>query len=105
MSLFETREWWSTSVGQSEEFADRSLALYPPDLIVTGSMSGVLRVFRPQRQEFRIEDLMLETQLEPIYQIETGIFSSYATNQEIAILHPRKLSVYVLEESAGNMSV
>jgi Bardet-Biedl syndrome 9 protein len=105
MSLFETRDWWSTSVAQNEEFAERSLALYPPDLIIAGSMQGLFRVFRPRCEEFKIEDLLLETQLDPIHQIETGIFSSFAQNEEVAILHPRKLSIYTLEETGGNCNM
>ena len=75
MSLFEVREFWSSQTSLNEEFSDRSMVLYPPDIIITGSFEGNLRAFRPQRGEFKIEDLLLENNLEPIMQIEVGNFS------------------------------
>ena len=105
MSLFEVREFWSSNSSLNEEFSDRSMVLYPPDIVITGSFEGILRAFKPQRGEFKIEDLLLETPLEPIMQIEVGSFSQFGDSAELAILHPRKFCVYKLVEEAGNYSL
>ena len=45
--------------------------------IVTGSLQGILRIYRPRQQEFSIEDLLLEAQLQaPILQLELGSFTA-----------------------------
>ena len=80
MSLFKAREWWSTKCGSGsdEEFVKGSLAVGNVDndrsgsnKIVTGSLSGYLRIFHPKTSDYKIEDLMIEQQLgEPILQVE-----------------------------------
>jgi hypothetical protein len=48
--------------------------------VVTGSFQGMLRIYNPRERDFKIEDLMLEQNLEePILQLEAGYFSSYVT--------------------------
>ena len=58
MSLFKTREWWSTTCGISEEFDQGCMAIGNVDesrdggsKIVTGSFSGMLRVYAPKESE------------------------------------------------------
>ncbi len=45
---------------------------------MTGSFSGLLRIYKPQKNKFQVADLLLEQQLEqPILQIELGRFMAY----------------------------
>ncbi|CAN0492758.1 unnamed protein product [Scytosiphon promiscuus] len=82
MSLFRAREWWSTKLGESEEFDRGSMALgnvdNDPDggvKIVTGSFQGVLRAHHPAKAGFHVEDLLLEEDLgAPILQVSIGRF-------------------------------
>ena len=62
--------------------------------IVTGSFSGMLRIYQPSGSEFMPSDLLLESQLaEPILGVAIGQFLS-GTPSALAILHPRCLEVY-----------
>jgi len=110
MSLFKTREWWTTQLGVNEEFQGTSLAIgnidndtqkKSKDKIVTGSFSGILRIHYPESAEYKAKDLILEKNLgEPILQVEIGRFVGTAEKEKInalAVLHPRKLSVYTIE--------
>ena len=45
--------------------------------VVTGSFQGMLRIYNPKERDFKVEDLMLEQNLEePIIQVEVGHFTS-----------------------------
>ncbi|CAM9678200.1 unnamed protein product [Ectocarpus sp. 8 AP-2014] len=110
MSLFRAREWWSTKLGEGEEFDKGSMALGNVDndsmggvKVVTGSFQGVLRVHHPVQADFRIEDLLLEQDLgTPIIQVSVGRFIPSAPQiNAIAVLHPRKLGVYTVEAVGG----
>jgi Bardet-Biedl syndrome 9 protein len=82
MSLFKSREWWATQCGSGEEFDRGSLcianidnAAEPSLKVITGSFSGLLRIFNPRKRDFKVEDLLLEHNLNlPILQIEAGRF-------------------------------
>ena len=82
MSLFRTREWWSTKIGEDEEFDGGSLVAGNAGneseenmKVVTGSLQGVLRVHYPAKADFRVEDLLLEQDLRaPILQVSIGSF-------------------------------
>lgn len=87
MSLFRLRESWSTKCGDSEEFEKGSLCIGNVDnergdsgsccldKIVVGSLSGMLRIYKPQKNNYYPTDLLLEKQLEaPILQLEIGKF-------------------------------
>lgn len=116
MSLYQARDWWSTTCGNDEEYEARSVVIgsiegapseqgtlrackghatavprvsYRTQLsqpesmrwcagnIVTGSLQGILRIYRPRQQDFCIEDLLLEAQLQaPILQLELGSFTA-----------------------------
>ncbi|GAX83403.1 hypothetical protein CEUSTIGMA_g10828.t1 [Chlamydomonas eustigma] len=99
MSLFKAREWWHASVGQGEEFDVGSMCIQISDTssiptIVTGSFKGVLRIYRVTSRDYKVDDLLLEQELDaPILQVESGRFSSTGGIQ-LAVLHPRKLVVY-----------
>lgn len=84
MSLFKTREFWSTQCDIDEKFDQKSLLVTnlngKTDLIVIGSHNGILRIFNPQNdvQEgiltgYIPTDLILEKIFpEPILQIGHG---------------------------------
>eukprot|EP00899_Mesostigma_viride_P000204 jgi/Mesvir1/10184/Mv16992-RA.1 len=109
MSLFKLREWWTTQCGHGEEFDVRSMCIANIDnhenreaKIITGSFQGMLRIYHPKDNEFRVEDLLLETQLEgPILQLEAGFFTQVSNQYALAVLHPRKLAVYTVAAGGG----
>ena len=46
-----------------------------PDKIITGSFSGYLRIYYPKSANYKIDDLILEQNLDdPILQLECGKF-------------------------------
>ena len=104
MSLFKVREWWQTNCGMDEEFDRKSLCIgnldndfrNPNYKIATGSFSGYLRMYFPQRKGARPEDMLLEQHLGfPILQIAFGKFIPNETKYKaLAVLHPRKFVVY-----------
>jgi Bardet-Biedl syndrome 9 protein len=73
------------------------IQLFIKDKIVVGTLQGILRIFLPRKNEYSINDLMLEEELEgPILQIEAGRFLSGSKKLALAVLHPRKLVVYTV---------
>ncbi|KAJ8354262.1 hypothetical protein SKAU_G00218290, partial [Synaphobranchus kaupii] len=114
MSLFKARDWWSTTLGEGEEFDQGCLCVGDVDnsgsghdKIVVGSYMGLLRIFLPHAAasgESQAEDQLLEVQLkDPIIQVEVGKFVSCSDLLHLAVLHPRKLSVYAMTGTAGNV--
>ncbi|XP_059177174.1 protein PTHB1-like [Physella acuta] len=116
MSLFKTRDWWSASVGEDEEFdlgcmcignIDNSTHGY--DKVVIGSYQGVLRIYNPNPNSSTngvssAEDLVLEQAFkQPILQVEIGKFSSASEVLKLAVLHPRKIAVYNTTEISGTV--
>lgn len=116
MSLFKARDWWSTTVGEEEEFDQGCLCVAnidnsPNELdkIIIGSYHGILRIFNPKPTKidggwsgFRPEDVLLESSLQsPVLQIEAGKFVSGSEKLHLAVLHPRKLAVYNVAEMSG----
>ncbi|GFX41417.1 protein PTHB1 [Trichonephila clavipes] len=119
MSLFKACDWWTTSCGADEEFDKGCLVVANVDnspekcdKIITGSHSGVLRIYKPQpvKQEdgtnssFRAEDLLLETQLKhPIIHLGVGALSSTSSLLHLAVLQPFKLSVFAVSAVQGSV--
>ncbi|XP_047662137.1 protein PTHB1 isoform X3 [Tachysurus fulvidraco] len=115
MSLFKAREWWSAVLGEGEEFdqgclcvgdVDNSGSGY--DKVVVGSYMGLLRIFAPHAtrpaEKSGLEAQLLEVQLrDPIIQVEVGKFVSCSELLHLAVLHPRKLSIYAVSGTAGNV--
>ncbi|TSN21177.1 Protein PTHB1 [Bagarius yarrelli] len=113
MSLFKARDWWSAVLGEGEEFdqgclcvgdVDNSGSGY--DKVVVGSYMGMLRIFSPPRpaEHSGVDAQLLEVQLrDPIIQVEVGKFVSCSELLHLAVLHPRKLSIYVMTGTAGNV--
>lgn len=110
MSVFKLQEWWNVRVGADEEFDSGSMVVgnldnssVPADKIAVGSFQGMLRVYAPVKPTFRVEDLLIESNLgEPILQMLSGMFLPSSTNVALAVLHPRKVVVYELEKSGAD---
>nr|KAF6337809.1 Bardet-Biedl syndrome 9 [Pipistrellus kuhlii] len=115
MSLFKARDWWSTVLGEKEEFDQGCLCLADvdnsgngQDKIIVGSYMGYLRIFNPHPVKTgdgaQAEDLLLEVQLrDPILQVEVGQFVSGTEMLHLAVLHSRKLCVYSVSGTLGNV--
>ncbi|XP_035172837.1 protein PTHB1 isoform X2 [Oxyura jamaicensis] len=113
MSLFKARDWWSTTLGEKEEFDQGCLCVADvdnsgQDKIIVGSYMGYLRIFHPHPvkpgDDVQAEDLLLEVQLqEPILQVEVGKFVSGTEGLHLAVLHCRKLCVYSVSGTQGNV--
>eukprot|EP01006_Ploeotia_vitrea_P029213 TRINITY_DN61798_c0_g1_i1.p1 TRINITY_DN61798_c0_g1~~TRINITY_DN61798_c0_g1_i1.p1 ORF type:complete len:865 (-),score=120.59 TRINITY_DN61798_c0_g1_i1:1500-4094(-) len=108
-SLFKARDFWSTKCGNGEEYDKKSLVVANIDndqngseKIIVGSFSGILRVFYPKQKGFNADDLLLEQELEmPILQLAAGQFLPNSGAIALAVLHPRKLAVYVISRAGG----
>ncbi|XP_076976209.1 protein PTHB1 isoform X3 [Tamandua tetradactyla] len=115
MSLFKSRDWWSTVLGEKEEFDQGCLCLADvdnsgngQDKIIVGSFMGYLRIFNPHPvktgEEAQAEDMLLEVHLrDPILQVEVGKFVSGTEMLHLAVLHSRKLCVYSVSGTLGNV--
>ncbi|XP_067018157.1 protein PTHB1-like [Acropora muricata] len=109
MSLFKARDWWATYAGSDEEFDQGCLCVANIDnnsshfdKIIVGSYHGILRIYCPKPPSFKPDDLMLEVQLQqPILQVEAGRFVSGVDQLHLAVLHPRKLAVYIVSVVSG----
>jgi len=113
MSLFQAREWWSAQAGQEEEFDVGCLCVANVDnepggtnKIITGSYQGMLRMYCPKQKEYKIEDLILEKNLEmPILQLAAGKFVQGSRELCLAVLHPMKLCIYMVSAVSSGGSV
>lgn len=113
MSLFQAREWWCTQAGQDEEFDIGCLCVANIDnepggtnKIITGSYQGMLRMYCPKQKEYKIEDLILEKDMElPILQVAAGKFVQGSRELCLALLHPMKLAVYMVSAVSSGGSV
>ncbi|KAI6661553.1 Protein PTHB1-like isoform X1 [Oopsacas minuta] len=127
MSLFKVNTFWNTSpVWQQQENFDfnafcvnsysTNTSSKIGSILITGSYQGVLRVYSPSYDKDRVyentdgldrgQDLLLEMLLpHPILQIETGRFVAGTEHSFLAILHPRKLSVYGISRAGDNIAI
>nr|KAF6417884.1 Bardet-Biedl syndrome 9 [Rousettus aegyptiacus] len=115
MSLFKARDWWSTVLGEKEEFDQGCLCLADvdnsgngQDKIIVGSFMGYLRIFNPRPVKTgdgaQAEDLLLEVHLrDPVLQVQVGKFVSGTEMLHLAVLHSRKLCVYSVSGTLGNV--
>ncbi|XP_029958833.1 protein PTHB1 isoform X2 [Salarias fasciatus] len=115
MSLFKARDWWSAALGEGEEFDQGCLCVGDVDnsgsghdKVVVGSYMGMLRIFSPHASKSSeggpVEAQLLEVQLQnAVIQVEVGKFVSCSELLHLAVLHPRKLSVYSVSGTAGNV--
>ncbi|XP_023595358.1 protein PTHB1 isoform X5 [Trichechus manatus latirostris] len=109
------RDWWSTVLGEKEEFDQGCLCLADvdnsgngQDKIIVGSFMGYLRIFSPHPVKTgdgaQAEDLLLEVHLrDPVLQVEVGKFVSGTEMLHLAVLHSRKLCVYAVSGTLGNV--
>ena len=108
MSIFQTKEWWATKVGQEEEFQGTHVCVANIDnelserrKIVIGSFSGYLRVYLPARHEFRVEDQLYEQKFDnPIIELKAGAFLLGDNKLYLAILFVKKISIYSFSSNA-----
>ncbi|XP_075683057.1 protein PTHB1 isoform X2 [Rhinoderma darwinii] len=115
MSLFKARDWWSATLGENEEFDQGCLTVADvdnsgsgQDKIIVGSYSGFLRIFSPHPLKagdgIQAEDLLLEVQLrDSVLQVEVGKFVSGTELLHLAVLHLKKLCVYSVSGTLGNV--
>ncbi|CAF93644.1 unnamed protein product [Tetraodon nigroviridis] len=115
MSLFKARDWWSAVLGEGEEFDQGCLCVGDVDnsgtghdKVVVGSYMGMLRMFSPHAskssEDVQADAQLLEVQLQhAIIQVELGKFVSCSDLLHLAVLHPRKVSVYSVSGTAGNV--
>ncbi|XP_066261107.1 protein PTHB1 [Euwallacea similis] len=114
MSLFKTRQFWSTNSEDDEYFDHNSLIVNKlnseHDYIITGSQSGVLRIFSPNSETnedgtlggFHPNDVIVEKIFDnPILQVGTGRLVSGNQLIHLVVLHPRLLTVYSLVFKTG----
>lgn len=93
MSLFKARDWWSTVLGEKEEFDQGCLCLADVDNSGNGQGDGA-----------QAEDLLLEVHLrDPVLQVQVGKFVSGTEMLHLAVLHSRKLCVYSVSGTLGNV--
>ena len=103
MSIFESKEFWSTTVSKNkdEEFDRNSISIgkiatnNTKEKICVGSFSGNLRIFSPSFGNTSPNTLIFEKKMdEPILQTETGNFSQMNGNMtHLAILLIHKLLI------------
>lgn len=67
------------------------------DKIVTGSFSGILRIYYPKSKEYQPTDLLVEINVgQPILQVEVGKFITNSKENALAVLTPRKIQIFSL---------
>ena len=103
MSLFQLKDWWSTKIGENEEFDGNHLAtghlnsdIPEENYIIIGSYLGYLRIYNPSEGNFKIEQLLFEKNFEcPIIQILVGKFNPTSMNELcVAVLFFKKIEIY-----------
>ena len=106
MSLFNLKELWAKYPEQDSEFCPNSFCVAEVNssiLLITGSLSGSLKVFCPA--ETAPNDDLLETSVgAPIYQIEYGNFVSGTATKQICILCPKSIKVFFLSYNPEDRS-
>nr|CAI5860311.1 unnamed protein product [Callosobruchus analis] len=110
MSLFKIRELWATNCENEDEVFDQNSMIVTKldnsEFIVTGSHSGVLRIFKPfngsNESGFSAADLLVEKRYEqPILQIGSGQLVSGSHQLQLAVLQPRLLTVCSVNMKQG----
>lgn len=70
--------------------------------VVTGSLQGMLRVFRPGGREYAVDHQMLEVELDAaVLQLGAGCFTSNHPGLTLAVLQPRSVAVYAVTAVIG----
>lgn len=101
MSIFQCKDYWSTSVGKNEEFDCNGVCVGNIDndknkstKIAISSFEGNLRIFEPTFGEFKLEHCLLDKNMgEPIYQISLGNIVINSNDKQMIILYKKRLQV------------
>lgn len=112
MSIFEAKEWWSTTISNNEEFDGNSICIENIDnespsktKICVSSFSGFIRIFDPNFGAYRIENLLFEKFYDgPILQINTGNLIINSTDKQLAILQNKRVLVVSFSNLRGSAS-
>lgn len=99
MSAFRIKEYWSCPSSPGEDFDLKSLTILSSKVILTASHQGTIRGYKISRSSYSPDDLIIEQQLLPILQIESGFFS-HTSSETIGVLHSRSFEVLVLQSSS-----
>lgn len=104
MSIFESKEFWTTKIGNNEEFDNNSIVIGNLDnekpaktKIAVSSFQGFLRVYEPFFGDFRQENRLLEKNYkESILQIGLGSMIINSPDQQLVVLTKNKVQVLQL---------
>lgn len=99
MSVFSVKEWWSCPATPGEEYDLKSICLLSSKVLITASLQGTLRAYKPNRGSFTAEDLLFELSLQPVLQIDAGYFS-HTSLETLGVLHSRSFEVFILQSGA-----
>ncbi len=101
-SLFSNRTYWEYAVDGDYDINSMTIGPLDPDIgeqIVTGSIDGLLSIFRPlTKGRNNSDDLLLQHRFpDPILQV--SIVGTHGENS-LAVLHPKSMGLYSLYRSA-----
>ncbi|KAL0236606.1 hypothetical protein PCE1_000004 [Barthelona sp. PCE] len=113
MSLFGLGDSWEYRISGTEEFAHGSFLYSNIDncdkgdkKIVIASIQGNMSIFQPQTTTFSQGNLLMEHDFQqPVYQILDGRFVPGSDAIGLAVLHPRSLSVYIVQNDGDSYSI
>ena len=115
MSIFSTKEFWSTTVskGNEEEFDNNCITIGNVDndpnninKICVSSMKGNLRIFEPQFGINNSENLLFEKNYsEPILQIQIGNYIMNSNQLQLGILQSKKFFVAQISNLKSSTSI
>lgn len=99
MSVFSVKEWWSCPPTTNEEYDLKSICILSNQIILTASLQGILRAYKPHRGQFTAEDLLFELTLQPILQLDPGYFS-HTSFETVGVLHSRSFEVFIQQSGS-----
>lgn len=106
MSLFSLKEIWVKSPEQDSEFCPNAFCIAEVSssiLLITGNLSGSLKVFCPGIASPN-DDLLEMAISAPIYQIEYGSFISGTATKQLCVLCPKSIKVFFLSYNPDDKS-
>ena len=96
--MFRLRELWRSGKSPSDEYSPDAIATFEisdANCIVTGSFSGLLRFYYPQKADSGLPFTEVKLK-DPILQLKYGVFLKQGQNC-LAVLHPNLLTLYDLK--------
>lgn len=101
MSIFEAKDYWSTSIGNEEEFDSSGIVIgnidndsIPRNKIAVSSFQGFLRIYDPEFGDYKIENLLFEKKYQdPIIQIGLGSLVINSPDKQLLLLYAKRLAV------------